>query len=111
MGTAPGIRAFRIIMRAQRAAFRGDAHAQGIAVREIRAKFDEHRHVAATEEVARLAAEAEEAAEFLRLHVVQAELTEEGNYAMKLRKEHAGGVAEVPDPDRIPSKGKDLGPT
>lgn len=82
--SAPAVRsAFRSILRAHRAAFRGDLEMIATAQRTTRDEFDK----AASEVTAgagasvreRLAA-AEETIDFLRHHVVQAPLNARGNY-------------------------------
>ena len=62
---------------------------------EIRGKFEESRALADPEAIWRLVAESRDAADFIRDYVVQAQLNERGNYAMKVQPHHAG--TEVQD--------------
>eukprot|EP00897_Mesotaenium_endlicherianum_P010439 jgi/Mesen1/9423/ME000618S08812 len=111
MGSSPlGVIAFRRLLRAQRVIFKGDDFARSEAMKAIRSGFDENRHVSDPQEIQRLAGEAHEAAEFLRLNVVQAKLNSQGNYEMKLQEEHAGAVAQAPSEVKPSSRGTDLGP-
>ena len=67
-------------MRIQRSLFRGDDFAQTQAVTVLRSEFEKNRHVTDENEVERLLSEGHDAAEFLKLNVVQAKLNDRGNY-------------------------------
>ena len=71
MATPSAVGAYRALLRARAKAFAGDARALDAAHREIRAQFERARDVDARDARAKIA-EAEEAAAFVRAHVVQA---------------------------------------
>lgn len=75
-------------------AFKGDAHALTASRVELRSKFAEGAAVTDASEIARLVADAREAADFLRTYVVQAALNERGNYRMTVQPHQADTVAE-----------------
>ena len=99
---AEGRAAYRLLLRARAAAFKGDAPTLQASGAELRARFEEHRALAGAARD-RALAEAREAAEFLASHVVQAELNERGNFAMQVEPRHAHTLAEeaAPEPGAV----------
>jgi len=88
MATPAAARAYRALLRARADAFAGDARALDAARREIRARFEDARDVDARDARAKIA-EADEAAAFIRAHVVQATRDgDEGNFRMTVRASH-----------------------
>jgi len=88
MATPAAARAYRALLRARADAFAGDARALDAARREIRARFEDARDVDARDARAKIA-EADEAAAFIRAHVVQATRDGDGgNFRMTVRASH-----------------------
>jgi len=79
------IGAYRLLLRTVATTFKGDDLTLLAAKKEIRQKFEDNRDNSGTE----LVSEAYDAAEFIKTHVVQAEMNEEGNYSMKIEQQHA----------------------
>ena len=89
--------AYRKLLRTVAATFKGDDVTLSAARREIRQKFEDNRQVADESSLPVMIADAYDAAEFIKTHVVQAELNESGNYAMKVEDHHTG-----PGPEKTP---------
>lgn len=83
---------YRSLLRAQRAAFAGDAPLQAAACRSIRDAFAADRGLADGAAVAAKLRDARDAVAFLANNVKQAPLTRRGHYAVD--------AAEVNDPRR-----------
>mmetsp|Transcript_1520 Transcript_1520/g.3334 ORF Transcript_1520/g.3334 Transcript_1520/m.3334 type:complete len:105 (-) Transcript_1520:89-403(-) len=80
--------AYRRLLRAATATFRNDPTALTAAKGEIRNKFDDSKEETDGEKLKSLVSEAYDAADFIRQHVVQAALNEEGNYEIKVGQHH-----------------------
>ena len=87
---------YRHLLRAVRDTFAGDAAALSTCRAEARKHFRANAAVADPARAARLVADALDAASFLRESVVQARLTGEGRYAMKVPAA-AGQATQVTD--------------
>lgn len=86
--SAPAVAAYRALLRARARAFAGDERALAASLVEIRARFEESRDVDATVATKKIA-EAREAEEFIRLHVVQAVREgSEGSFKMTVDTVH-----------------------
>jgi complex III assembly factor LYRM7 len=81
--------AYRKLLRTVATTFKGDDVTLLAAKREIRQKFEDNKELGDPSALPAMVAEAYDAAEFIRTHVVQAEQNEKGNYAMKLEQHHA----------------------
>mmetsp|Transcript_28746 Transcript_28746/g.40060 ORF Transcript_28746/g.40060 Transcript_28746/m.40060 type:complete len:107 (+) Transcript_28746:24-344(+) len=91
------------LLRTQKVVFRGDVPVQTKAREEIFAAFRRNRH-AAEDQIPDMIKEAEEADEFLRTNVIQAEYNPETqNYTQKIRPEH---TSEGPIPTGTPLEHK-----
>jgi complex III assembly factor LYRM7 len=87
--SSPSLRAvpasFRAVLRAVRDTFKGDARALATCRAEARKQFRANAGERDAARVAKMVADALDAAQFLRDSVVQAALNDKGNYAMKLK--------------------------
>ena len=83
--------AFRVLHRAARATFGGDARARAAASAELRRRFAEP--VRGEEQRRERLAGAHEAAAFLRGAVVQGVQNDRGNFAVTVEPEHTGAAA------------------
>mmetsp|Transcript_6557 Transcript_6557/g.26694 ORF Transcript_6557/g.26694 Transcript_6557/m.26694 type:complete len:114 (+) Transcript_6557:302-643(+) len=83
--TARGL--FRQLLRARAVAFRGDQTALNASREEIRNHFQESAHLG-PEEARKKIEEGVEAESFIRLHVVQAQVNNKGNYEMSIEPQH-----------------------
>jgi hypothetical protein len=93
---SPAASAYRALMRAVRATFRGDAAALARCRAEARAHFARGAALAAGSAEARAALlEAHDAARFLRQSIVQASLNAQGRYAMRVDAGHGDGAASA----------------
>ncbi|KAK1858896.1 hypothetical protein I4F81_001496 [Pyropia yezoensis] len=92
LGGASILGTYRSLLRAQRAAFTGDAPLQAAACRSIRDAFAADRGLADDAAVAAKLRDARDAVAFLANNIKQAPLTRRGNYAVD--------AAEVNDPRR-----------
>ena len=86
----PVVASFRALLRVVRETFRGDAQALRTCRAEARKQYLAHAGERDGARVARLVADAHDAAQFLRDSVVQAQLNDQGNYAMKLKPQPGG---------------------
>lgn len=89
------VTAYRELLKAQRALFKGDAPARAAARMETRQHFDSNAAVS-RDEAAALAADAFDTAGFLRQNVAQATLNDSGNYVLKPSAEHIHEGATPP---------------
>ena len=81
MASAPAVRGgLRVLFRAVRETFAGDAKALSASRAEIRKRFHENERVSDAAVITRLVAEAHDAAAFLRESIVQARLNSAGRY-------------------------------
>ncbi|QDZ19858.1 hypothetical protein HOP50_03g23750 [Chloropicon primus] len=74
--------AYRLLLRSVSETFKGDDFTLLAAKKEIRQKFEDSRDMADEKARSDLIYEAYDAAEFIKTHVVQAEMTGEGRYKM-----------------------------
>ena len=81
--------AYRTLLRSVASTFKGDDMTLVAARKEIRQKFDDNRNMGSGEALSDLINEAYDAADFIKSHVVQAEMNEQGHYAMKAEQTHA----------------------
>ena len=79
--------AYRALLQAQRALFRGDLGARASALAETRMRFLENANASA-DELPALVKDAYEAAVFIRQNVAQTTLNEHGNYEFKPTPDH-----------------------
>lgn len=80
---------YRQLHRACRTVFQNDHEALNAARSKLRSEFCKNKHLMHQEEVEKLLAEAQEAKRFLLQNVVQAELTRDNVYRMRLTKDTA----------------------
>ncbi|KAK9826730.1 hypothetical protein WJX81_002385 [Elliptochloris bilobata] len=85
---------YRLLLRSVNKAFRNDDEMLLKSAQEIRSRYQAAASETDPAAVARLCAEGEEAADFIRTYVVQARLNERGNYAMQVEEHHADTIAE-----------------
>ena len=85
--------AYRSLLRVVRETFQGDALALRKCYAEAAKQFRANAGERDSARIARMVADAVDAADFLRESVVQASLNEQGNYAMKLKPQAGGNVA------------------
>lgn len=93
--------AYRALLRARKKSFAGDLPMLTQSAKEIRSKFEENRAVSSTSEIQKLLQDAREATDFLTNMVVQAKLTDRGNYEIRLDKEHEGATLEIPAEEKV----------
>jgi len=82
--------AFRRLMRARAALFRGDEYALDASRAKLREEFQQRSGVTDARELDELLAGAAEVEELLRENVVQGTLNERGNYAFNVKGSAAG---------------------
>jgi complex III assembly factor LYRM7 len=82
---------FRALLRAVKDTFKGDLQALRTCRAEARKQYRAHASERDGARIERLVADAQDAAQFLRESVVQAQLNEQGNYAMKLKPQPGSG--------------------
>jgi len=87
----PVVASFRALLRVVKETFKGDAQALRTCRVEARNQYLKHAGERDATRIARLVADAVDAAQFLRESVVQAALNEQGNYAMQLKPQPGGG--------------------
>ncbi|EFN51348.1 hypothetical protein CHLNCDRAFT_141064 [Chlorella variabilis] len=105
--SAPALNVYRGLLRSASAAFKGDATMLSAAQQEIRAKFEESRHVSDPAQRQQLLQEGSEAADFIRTSIVQAASNERGAFEMKIGEDHLGGLVEEVTPDmKLPKERK-----
>ncbi|WZN58949.1 mitochondrial zinc maintenance protein [Chloropicon roscoffensis] len=81
--------AYRLLLRSVAQTFKGDESTLLAAKKEIRQKFEDSRGMSDEKARSDLIYEAYDAAEFIKTHVVQAELNEEGHYKMAASQQMA----------------------
>ncbi|KAJ8749594.1 hypothetical protein K2173_026243 [Erythroxylum novogranatense] len=101
MAGGEALSAYRVLIRATRKSFAGDALMLKASAAEIRKKFEENRHVTSGTDLQRLLEEAREASHFISTVIVQAKLNDRGGYAIKPGKEHGGATLEIPSEEII----------
>jgi complex III assembly factor LYRM7 len=82
---------YRTLLRVVRDTFKGDSLALRKCRAEARAQFRANAGERDSGRIARMVADALDAAQFLRESVVQAQLNAQGNYAMQLKPQPGGG--------------------
>ncbi len=100
---------YRSLLRASRIAFEGDHEAVKGAALQLRSTFEENRGIRDQEALEEAIEAMNDAHDFLVHNVVQAKLTEEGNYAVEIDGEKTKGkvhtdVHVVKSSDDVPDK-------
>ncbi|KAK9800765.1 hypothetical protein WJX73_009437 [Symbiochloris irregularis] len=85
---------YRGLLRSCNQAFRNDVSMLKNAKSKIRSEFEVSAAERDPDRLKQLFAEGEEASDFIKTFVVQAELNDRGSYAMQVEKHHADTVAE-----------------
>ena len=81
--------AYKRLLRAAASTFKGDELTLAAAKKEIRQKFEDNRDLGEGKQLDDLLYEAYDAADFIKTHVVQAEMNEKGHYSMSANQSMA----------------------
>eukprot|EP01026_Neomeris_dumetosa_P012466 TRINITY_DN1434_c0_g1_i3.p2 TRINITY_DN1434_c0_g1~~TRINITY_DN1434_c0_g1_i3.p2 ORF type:complete len:131 (-),score=10.69 TRINITY_DN1434_c0_g1_i3:271-612(-) len=100
--------AYRLLLKTSMKTFRNDQLMLNESAKRIREAFDSYRLESDPAKVGQLLQDAQDAAEFLRCNIVQAELNERGSYEIKITddtiNERGNYVISTPSMDMLKEK-------